>query len=142
VYTCAAARARSKGGGGEQAAACGELNLMNHSIPTQTQEAARMGARVARTGPHASVTTPYRSTIGMLCGLTTWGGNSHSAKSPGGQSQGVPGGFSVGFSESGEGARGFSAGCEGGPVGPPGPLELAAHADHLRGDGVHVLDHL
>jgi hypothetical protein len=41
------------------------------------------------------------------------GDNSHSAKGPGRQSQGVPGGFLLRFSESGEGARCLEEGCEG-----------------------------
>jgi hypothetical protein len=45
--------------------------------------------------------------------LEAWGDNSHSAKGPGGQRQGVPGGFSVRFSESGEGARGPEGGVKG-----------------------------
>ena len=59
-----------------------------------------------------------------VCSAAAWGDNSHSAKGPRGQSQGVPEGFSVRFSEFGEGARG-PEGCEE-PVRPPGPLELAA----------------
>jgi hypothetical protein len=49
----------------------------------------------------------------------TWGDNSRSAKGPGGQSQGVAGGFSVRFSESGEGARGPDGGAKG-SCGTPG----------------------
>ena len=45
--------------------------------------------------------------------VLAWGDNSHSTKGPGGQSQGVSGGFSVGFSDSKEGARGPEGGCEG-----------------------------
>ena len=41
---------------------------------------------------------------------------------PGGQRQGVPGEFSVRFSESGECAQGLEGGCEGVLSGPPGPL--------------------
>ena len=41
-------------------------------------------------------------------------------KVPEGQSQGVPGGFSVGYTGSGEGARGSGRGVRRGPVGPPG----------------------
>ena len=50
--------------------------------------------------------------------MKAWGGNLHSAKGPGGQSQGVPAGFLVRFSESGEGARGLEGGgCLRGPMG-------------------------
>ena len=45
--------------------------------------------------------------------MKAWGGNLHSAKGPGGQSQGVPGELSVGFSESREGAWGPEGGAKG-----------------------------
>ena len=45
--------------------------------------------------------------------MKAWGGNLHSAKGPGGQSQEVRGEFSVGFSESREGARSLEGGAKG-----------------------------
>ena len=52
---------------------------------------------------------------------STWGDKSHSAKGPGSQSQGVPGGFLVHFSEFREGARGPEGGAKG-SCGTPGTL--------------------
>ena len=45
--------------------------------------------------------------------VATWGDNSRSAKGPAHQKQGVTGGFSVGFSESGEGPGGPQGGAKG-----------------------------
>jgi hypothetical protein len=52
--------------------------------------------------------------------MKAWGGDLHSAKGPGGQSQGVPGEFSVGL-VSLERVPGVRKGVQRGPVGPPRP---------------------
>jgi hypothetical protein len=55
----------------------------------------------------------------LFSAIFAWGDNSRSAKGPGHQNQGVPGGFSVRFSESGEGPRGPEGGAKG-SCGTPG----------------------
>ena len=103
--------------------------------------AGRGTGRVGATPPAAAAAGSTHTRRGSArCATRSWGDNSHSAKGPGGQNQGSQKGFQwviLGL----ERVQEVRKGVRRGPVGPPGPPELAALTILCRGPscaGVHL----
>ena len=100
------------------------VRLEHHELRSCADTAVRRSSSSDSPG-QAALEPPLASKGVTRVRPRTWGDNSHSAKGPGGQSQGSQDGFKC-VLVSPEGVPGVRKGVRRGPPGPPRPLELRA----------------